>query len=342
MSEIRSSAVGLAPILLAMLGCASRGISYSPPATPGAAACNPSRDHRAIVAMQGEYEVHFSFAETAALAPGYELREPYRVGATEIAIIVEDSPTRVSLQHILLIENDGKSEALKHWRQDWTFEGRDLLEYKGRERWQGRRLSSEEARCSWTQAVFDTVDGPRYQGWGRWAHAGEVSTWTSNETWRPLPRREQTTRKDYDVIVGTNRHIVTPLGWLHEQDNTKLVLRGEPRALAREHGVNRYERSTKHDFGPAQDEWRRSESFWRDVRSAWKDVLHGRQEVIFFQSETAKPLHREIAALLAEWGKPANPVGIAWRQRIAEAIKGHLRPPELGGEALGETAARTP
>jgi hypothetical protein len=342
MSEIRRAAAALAPILLAVLGCASHATSDPAPATPGVAACDPSRDHAAVVAMAGGYEVSFSFQETAALAPGYELRKPYRVGATEIAIVVEDSPTRVSLQHILLIEHDGKSEAMKHWRQDWAFEGRDLLEYRGSERWQGRRLSSEEAHCSWTQAVFDTVDGPRYQGWGRWAHAGAVSTWTSSETWRPLPRREQTTRKDYDVIVGTNRHIVTPLGWIHEQDNTKLVLRGEPRALAREHGVNRYERTTKHDFGPARDEWRRTESFWRDVRSAWKEVLQGRQEVVFFQGETASPLHREIAALLAESDQPTNPVGAAWRQRIAAVIEGHLRQRAVGGEALGDTAARTP
>ena len=47
-------------------------------------------------------------------------------------------------------------------------------------------------------------------------HGGGVSTWISDETWRPLPRREFSVRKDYDVLVGTNRHTITAQGWVQE------------------------------------------------------------------------------------------------------------------------------
>jgi hypothetical protein len=67
-------------------------------------------------------------------------------------------------------------------------------------------------------------DSPRYAARGRWQHAAGVSTWISDETWRPLPRREFSVRKDYDVLVGTNRHTITPTGWVQEENNVKLAL----------------------------------------------------------------------------------------------------------------------
>ena len=52
---------------------------------------------------------------------------------------------------------------------------------------------------------------PIETAFGRWEHFGNVSTWLSSTTWRPLPRREFSVRKDYDVLVGTNRHTITLL-----------------------------------------------------------------------------------------------------------------------------------
>jgi hypothetical protein len=80
----------------------------------------------------------------------------------------------VSLQHILVVEKDGKRSPLKHWRQDWTFEDAELLEFRGQRSWARRVLSPLEARCTWSQAVFEVDDGPRYEGSGRWTHARGV------------------------------------------------------------------------------------------------------------------------------------------------------------------------
>jgi len=39
-----------------------------------------------------------------------------------------------------------------------------------------------------------------------------ASTWEPEVSWRPLPRRDGTTRDDYDVIEAVNRHTITAWG----------------------------------------------------------------------------------------------------------------------------------
>ncbi len=77
---------------------------------------------------------------------------------------------------------------------------------------------------------------------------------------------------DYDAILCVNRHAITPTGWVHEQDNTKLVLRGTPQALVRETGLNTYTRSTRVDAGVAERYWQKTGGFWAEIRNAWLDI----------------------------------------------------------------------
>jgi hypothetical protein len=102
-----------------------------------------------------------------------------------------------------------------------------------------------------------------------------MSTWISGETWRPLPRREWSVRKDYQVLIGTNRHTVVASGWLQEENNLKAVLSG-PAALdaqrpylGREYGVARYERIRDYDFSAGDEYFARTRDFWAAVRAAW-------------------------------------------------------------------------
>ena len=55
-------------------------------------------------------------------------------------------------------------------------------------------------------------------------------------------RREFSIRDDYDVIVGYNIQTITPTGWVHEQNNKKVVLNESHEVLAKEIGIARYER----------------------------------------------------------------------------------------------------
>jgi len=167
----------------------------------------------------------------------------------------------------------------KHWRQEWRYEDTDLHAFNGRDRWQRRRLAPRDVRGKWSQAVFQVDDSPRYEAIGTWRHEGNYSAWTSEETWRPLPRRESSVRSDYDVLVGQNRHTIVPTGWVQEEENLKVVLdaAGQPREenpfLARELGVNRYERVRDVDFSAGESYWQATAGFWSEVRAGWADVF---------------------------------------------------------------------
>jgi hypothetical protein len=232
------------------------------------------RDRAAILGMRGEYSVGFDFTETVALQAGYVRKPHKRSGGNEVVIVVEDSPRKIVLQHIL-VSDDGK-HVTKHWRQDWLYEAPARFEFSADQTWVIREIPAEQTRGAWTQCVYEVSDAPRYCGTGRWNHRYGVSTWTSDRTWRPLPRREYTTRDDYNAINAENRHTIVPSGWTHEQDNTKTVRDASGatlRTLVREFGFNDYRKADGFDFGPAYRYWRITADYWAAVRARWDAVL---------------------------------------------------------------------
>jgi hypothetical protein len=168
--------------------------------------------------------------------------------------------------------------------------------YAGDRRWREVRLGEDAVSGKWTQAVYQVDDSPRYESFGEWEHTESYSLWESAETWRPLPRREFSVRDDYDVLIGSNRHTILPDGWVHEEDNRKVVL--EPAdggmvpagTLAREAGVNRYQRLTDYDWSAGDRYWQRTSPFWREVRSAWEEVFAGRDSVRVAKSVDGRSL----------------------------------------------------
>ncbi|MEM7018771.1 MAG: DUF6607 family protein [Pseudomonadota bacterium] len=242
------------------------------------------KDRRAILAMAGPYRTSFDFIETVGFAENYQPARPYQSWGAEYVYVVADEPEFISLQHIIVTfikQDDGELMGpiiVKHWRHDWRYQDRDLHVYAGHRTWQRKTLSEEDAQGTWSQAVFQVDDSPRYEIVGKWQHEGNHSSWQSESTWRPLPRREFSVRKDYHTLDGTHRITITPTGWVQEQDNLKLVLTdaGEPVAdnpyLAREAGLNRYERIADYDFSAGDTYWQKTGPFWADVRMAWEDV----------------------------------------------------------------------
>lgn len=244
--------------------------TYGRPCTQASASASSSFecDRRSILAMAGEYRVRFAFDETAALAPGYVPHAAQRSGGTELVVVIADDGNAISLQHILVL---GKEHAVvKHWRQDWRYEPATVLRYRGNGRFESEMISDAQRRGAWSQTVYEVDDAPRYGGIGRWRHDIGTDAWESDRTWRPLPRRDYSKRKDYQALEVVNRHTLTPAGWVHEQDNTKLVLEaGGTHAIAREHGINTYAHVADYDFSAGRDYWRRASSFWADVRTRW-------------------------------------------------------------------------
>lgn len=226
-------------------------------------------DRRAILSMLGGYEVQFKFDETVILMPGYERKSPKRSTGFELIVLVEDTGQRISLQHILVMGNT----VTKHWRQDWVYESPTRWVYTGNQRFEQRERNPAEIPGTWTQLVYEVNDAPRYSGNGKWNHRYGVSTWTSDRSWRPLPRREYTKRSDYQLINGENRQTITPQGWTHEQDNTKVIRPkdGKDKLLVREFGFNDYRRIGDFDFEPARAYWASTSPFWAAVRARWND-----------------------------------------------------------------------
>ncbi|HRQ90003.1 MAG TPA: hypothetical protein PLA50_14485, partial [Bacteroidia bacterium] len=254
-----------------------------------ASAATPfERDRAAILALAGDYRVSFHFIESLGLVEDFKPDRPYHSWATERVHVLEDKGKFISLQHTLEMyfnDKDGKAvepSLVKHWRQDWTYEDRDLHPYLGDSTWGHVEPTEAEAAGAWSQAVSGVDDGPRYETLGRWEHRGNLSVWTSDSFWRPLPRREHSARKDYSVLEGVHRIVITPTGWLHEQQNWKRVAgeenSGPPVYVAQEYGLDRYERISAPELTLAADYWEKTGPFWAIVRKIWTETLakHGR------------------------------------------------------------------
>jgi len=238
-----------------------------------ALAGDPARDRQSILAMQGDYLVDFAFDETVLLQPGYERQAAMRSGGDETVIVVEDTPAKIVLQHILVDPKSG--HVTKHWRQDWIYEAPTRFEFSADQTWHVRPVPAALTQGAWTQCVYEVSDAPRYCGTGRWDYGNGVATWTSDLSWRPLPRREYTRRSDYNALAVVNRHTLTPNGWTHEQFNTKVLRKpdGTQVELAREFGFNDYQKATEVDFTPAKDYWRATAGYWAKVRAHWDGFL---------------------------------------------------------------------
>ena len=244
----------------------TRPCVQSPTTTQAAFDC----DRKSILAMAGEFRVRFAFDETVALAPGYTPRAPQRSGGTELVEVIADDGEHISLQHILVLGKD--HTVVKHWRQDWQYQPKQILRFRGLGRFEMQTLAATDAQGAWSQTVYEVDDAPRYTGIGRWTHAQDEDSWESDRTLRPLPRREYTKRSDYQALDVVNRHAITPAGWVHEQDNTKLVIDADGRrhALAREQGINSYTRISDYDFGAGREYWKKTSAYWSTVRSTWQ------------------------------------------------------------------------
>jgi len=240
--------------------------AQSPTTTQAAFDC----DRKSILAMAGEFRVRFAFDETVALAAGYAPHAAQRSAGTELVEVIADDGEHISLQHILVLGKD--HSVVKHWRQDWQYQPKQILRFRGLGRFETQSVAATDAQGAWSQTVYEVDDAPRYAGIGHWTHVQGEDAWESERTLRPLPRREYTKRSDYQALDVVNRHAITPAGWVHEQDNTKLVIDadGHRHALAREQGINSYTRITDYDFDAGRDYWKKTSSYWSTVRGSWQ------------------------------------------------------------------------
>jgi hypothetical protein len=291
------------------------------------------RDRRAILAMAGTYRVTFDFLEVTPFGTDDTPKAPYQSWGTEKVYVDSDTGRFISLVHILemrIVQPDGKvSEPMvtKHWRQDWAYEPSHVVRYQGNERWERRMLAPVQATARWAQTVYQVDESPRYASLGKWEHTGSFSTWLSEETWRPLPRREWSVRDDYRVLAGTNRHTILTNGWVQEENNLKAALMPSRELdpsrpyVGREYGVARYERIRAADFAAADQYYERTKEFWDQVRDRWSKIFAQRGSVTLLgpvdKLGLFKPLFEHADAIAAQ--------GAAASRKNAEVIESALQ-----------------
>ncbi len=279
------------------------------------------QDIEAIKSMCGCYEVTFNFAETFAAEKDYEFHDNYRSGGLEYVLPVEETKDKIVLQHLLII---GDSMIIKHWRQDWIYENTDLYVFHKDNTWKYKTLPKEGVKGQWTQKVFQVDDGLRYEGSSSWVHVDGRQYW-ENTADAPLPRREFSKRSDYNVMVRRNRQEITPSGWVHEQDNGKVIRENSSdKLLAREKGWNTYEKVEESKCKLAKTWWEEKKTYWADVRHVWDELFASKKTLAFKKKVDDKILFMKIFALQDEMLKGDYDSDLS-RQRIAETIQSYLK-----------------
>ncbi len=253
-----------------------------------------TEDQKAIKSMCGCYDVSFNFAETFQYSndTNYKPSPVKHDKGLEWVQLVEDSDNKIVMQHLLIVGKADSPYIVKHWRQDWLYENTDLYMYNVDNTWNYLSLPKENVKGQWTQKVFQVDDSPRYEGTATWIHADGKSYW-ENTTDAPLPRREHTIRNDYNVIVRTNKHAIVKEGWIHDQDNSKVVRKeGEKDVvLAEEKGFDSYKKVDDSYCKAAQNWWKENQSTWAKVRTKWDGVFNRKKDISLEATVEGKPLY---------------------------------------------------
>lgn len=239
-------------------------------------------DQNAIKNMCGCYEVTFNFTETF----NYSQDTLYKPSETKVdkglewAQLVEYSDDKIVIQHLLQVGTPESPYIVKHWRQDWLFENTDFYMFNGDNQWTYVSKSKDDVKNQWTQKVYQVDDSPRYEGSATWVHVDGKSFW-ENATTAPLPRREYTKRSDYNITLRGNRHQTMDYGWVHDQDNEKIIREAgkEDVVLAKEKGYNTYVKVADSKCQAAQDWWKEGQEKWAKVRTKWASVFARHQDL---------------------------------------------------------------
>ncbi|RYY52988.1 MAG: hypothetical protein EOO05_21485 [Chitinophagaceae bacterium] len=254
-----------------------------------------SKDKPKVEKLCGCFEVEFKYAETFSPDKNYKYHDREEIsGGTELTFPVEVSDKRMVMQHLLVITD---SMIVKHWREEWTYENPVIWKYNGDKVWVKEQLKPEQVKGKWTQSVWEVSDEPRYQGVSDWVMLDGKATW-KNTTDAPLPRREYSTRSDYNILKRTNSISINDSGYIHEQDNQKIVrANGTDKLLVEEKGINSYKRLPDEECAAAKYYWDNNKIYWGKVRKAWENYINTHNTVALKTKVDGKVLHDYLFAL---------------------------------------------
>ena len=258
------------------------------------------KDLASIKAMCGCFEVSFNFAETFSYSKDstYQASKNKYDKALEWVQLVDSNEDFVSMQHLLIVGDVLNPYVIKHWRQDWMYENTDSFPYAIDNTWPYKSNDASEVTGQWTQRVFQVDDSPRYEGSATWVHVDGRSFWSSTAD-APLPRREITKRQDYNVTLRRNHHEILDWGWIHDQDNDKLIREVNKKdiVLAQEKGYNTYKKVENERCIAAQVFWKDNKELWALVRKEWNTIFSIRQNIQIKNKVEGKRLYQYLFAL---------------------------------------------
>jgi hypothetical protein len=189
--------------------------------------------------------------------------------------------------------------------------------------WKYKSKDSDEVEGQWTQKVYQVDDGPRYEGSATWVHVDGKSYW-ENTTDAPLPRREFSKRSDYNVMTRRNRQEITDYGWVHKQDNDKVLREDSDKVIAGEKGWNTYTKTAAGKCKLAKDWWQEKQAYWNDVRKVWDELFAQKQTVQIENKIDGQILFMKLFALEDEMLKDGYN-STASTERIKETINIYLK-----------------
>ena len=321
MTRILNRWLGSAALAIAL--AASPALADGPVADRGAEAETTifEQDRQVILSMAGDYRVRFDMQESTPWMEGYEPLDRKLSGGHESVRVIEDSGTKIVLQHLLVVNTGEEDFVIKHWRQDWAYEPAQILTYEGPDSWVWSEVPERMRNGRWSQTVYQVDDSPRYAGWGQWEMTNGVPRWRSNWTTRPLARRDAVRDPVYDRYAAINRHQLTPTGWIHWQDNTKMMPAQDGSAqlvpVVQEYVLNTYDRFDDYNTQAADDYWQATASFWEAVRGKW-DAVAASKGGIFIEEEAQTGT--VIAGRLLEIANEIQAGDLAQDDAIGEAL----------------------
>ncbi|MGO4288441.1 DUF6607 family protein [Chitinophaga sp. RAB17] len=284
-----------------------------------------TQDKAAIKSMCGCQEVTFEYTETFPADSSYKPKGYHKIiDAIEYVTVAAEDRNRIVLQHLLIAD----SNVIKHWTEDWQYENQQLLAYNQDNEWKKVTLPAAQVKGQWTQKVYGVDDEPRYEGSATWVHTDGRHYWESSSD-APLPRREYTTRKDYNVLHRTNHHEITATGSIHEQDNQKVIrANGTDKVIVGEKGLNTYNRTDEGKCRQAKEWWEQNKAFWAVVRKGW-DKVYGANSVINLQKKVNnEPLYK-VMMVLEEKAFRKELTGEALEKEIAVTLQQFATKTEL-------------
>lgn len=262
---------------------------------------NAQTGQQLINKLCGCFEVDFKYAETFSPDPNYKYHEREETGGTaELALPIEVSDKKIVIQHLLVVS---PTMVVKHWREEWTYENPVIWTYKGNRVWVKDSLPADQVKEKWTQTVWEVADEPRYQGLSQFVHLDGKTIW-QNTTDAPLPRREYSVRSDYNILRRTNRLNISDSGYLHEQDNQKIIRQaGIDQLLVEEKGHNRYKRVSDQECAVAKEYWEKNKNYWAKVRKFWTYYINTHKVIELKNKIEGKLLHEYLLTLAKEYSE---------------------------------------